>query len=112
MRTLRFEPFPFQAVRDLLGILRALWLATDPAHVRRRDEIAALAVELRKACDQARSAPVGSLGYSAGWNRAEEATRKVGELVDRIAPLEPVVRAAAARVVGRAAGIRKKPTVR
>jgi hypothetical protein len=37
------DVFPFVAVRDLLGIMRALWLATDEAHVmvRRRIEEAA-----------------------------------------------------------------------
>jgi len=101
-------PFPFTAVRDLLGILRALWLATDEAHVMRRKQIAAVAGDLRAAYELALTSTPGTMGSQAAWSRAEDATRRVGDLVDCITPLEPVVRAATERVVNLAAGVRKK----
>ena len=108
MQTRRQDPFPFAAVRDLLGILRALWLATDEAHLMRRKQIASVAGELRAAYELALTSTPGTMGYRAAWSRAEEATRKVGDLVDCVTPLEPVLLAATARVVNASAGVRKK----
>ena len=108
MQTRRQDPFPFAAVRDLLGILRALWLATDEGHLMRRKQIAAVAAELRAAYELALTSTPGTMGYHAAWDRAEAATRKVGDLVDCVTPLEPVVRAATDRVVGASAAVRKK----
>jgi len=108
VQTRRQDPFPFAAVRDLLGILRALWLSTDEAHLMRRKQITAVAGELRTAYELALMSTPGTMGYHAAWERAEEATRRVGDLVDCVTPLEPLVRAATARVVNGGAGIRKK----
>jgi hypothetical protein len=91
--------------------LRAFWLATDSTNSMRRQHIAAVAQELRAAYELALTSTPGSMGYSAAWSRAEQATRKVGELVDVLTPFEPVMRAAAARVVSVPGGVRRKPPI-
>ncbi len=74
----------------------------------RRRQIASVAAELRAAYELALTCTPGTMGYHAAWSRAEEATRKVGDLVDCVTPLEPVLLAATARVVNASAGVRKK----
>jgi hypothetical protein len=96
----KFPPFPFEAVRDLLGILRALY-AADKARggsERRLSEIRRVALELRRATDLAAEHEPGTVGYHAGWERAERATLKLADLVDVTTPLEPMLMAAGERV--------------
>jgi len=100
MRALRDSPFPFETVRDLLGILRMLYAATqrEGRNARRLDAIARVGRELTKATDLARRHAPGSLGFTAAWERAEAATLALGELVDATTPLEPTLRAATDRI--------------
>lgn len=49
------------------------------------------------------------MGHNAAWSRAETAAERMGELVDALMPLEPVVTAARERVVGAGGRARKKP---
>lgn len=100
MRALRDSPFPFETVRDLLGILRMLYVATqrDGHHERRLEAIARVGRELTKASTLARRHAPGSLGFTAAWERAEAALLELGELVDATTPLEPTLRAAGDRI--------------
>jgi len=102
---MRSDPFPFDAVRDLLGILRAMYRAAklQGAGERRLSAIRHLGLELRAAMDLALEYEPGTLGHNAAWNRAERATQAVADLVDCTTPLEPTLFAAAARVRARSA---------
>jgi hypothetical protein len=90
----RAVAFPFEAVRDLLGIARAMWRAeSDPV---RRAALAEIGRALRDAGDKARQLPPASLGARAALRHAEEATKRLCDLVAGDAA--PIVLAAAARV--------------
>lgn len=88
-------PFPTGAVRDLLAITRALYRAAQDQP--RRERLTGIGRLLREALDLARSGP-GTLGRRAAWLKAEEATAALGELVRDGSTVEPLVRAAAARL--------------
>jgi hypothetical protein len=96
----KLPPFPFEAVRDLLGILRALYAADKSrgASERRLSEIRAVALELRRATDLARDHEPASAGHRAAWERADRATSRLADLVDVTTPLEPTLLAAGQRV--------------
>lgn len=104
MRALRDAPFPFQTVRDLLGILRMLYAANkrDRVGERRLKAIADVGRELRKSMQLARACAPGTLGFTAAWERAEAAVLRLGALVDCTTPLEPTLRAAGDRIARRA----------
>jgi hypothetical protein len=96
----RTPPLPVETVRDLLGICRALylvWSAEGPAARERLRKLTVIGRSLREALKLARSGP-GTLGYAAAWNRAEDATKALGELVDAFVPMRPAVQAAARKV--------------
>ena len=96
----KLPPFPFEAVRDLVGILRALY-AADKARggsERRLSEIRRVALELRRATDLALEHEPGRTGHRAAWERAERATLHLADLVDVTTPLEPTLMAAGERV--------------
>lgn len=91
-------PLPAQALRDLLGITRALY-AQWRAEGRPAEELERLKVagrDLRVALELA-TGPVPHLGTTAAWNRAERATRILGELIGEADRLLPVVHAVARR---------------
>ncbi len=93
-------PFPFEAVRDLIGILRAMYAAerrgrSDAQRLRR---IQAVAERLQLAQELALEHDPETLGHAAAWRHAERATQDVGELIDLTTPLEPTLEAAARRV--------------
>lgn len=100
MLTIRQDPFPFEAVRDLIGILRALYSAEHAARgrTRRVRAITRIGRELRAAVDLALEHEPGTLGHAAAWARAEHATAELGELVDATTPLSETLAAAARRV--------------
>jgi hypothetical protein len=92
-------PFPFEAVRDLLGIVRAMYVAArrDGAVVRCR-HLGQLGRELRLATDLAMEHASGTPGRAEAWRRAEAATLRLADLVDSTTPLESAVAAAVERV--------------
>ncbi|HEX4335964.1 MAG TPA: hypothetical protein VH062_08630 [Polyangiaceae bacterium] len=94
------ERFQFEAVRDLLGILRALYAAdrSRGANARRLGHIRSVAVELRHAMELALEHDAGTAGHRAAVRRAEHATRRLADLVDVTTPLEPMLLAAGQRV--------------
>ncbi len=98
----RQDPFPFEAVRDLLGILRAMYAAAKEQGAGRRRLLAIQSAgqELRAAVDLALEHEPGTLGHAAAWQRAERATGRLADLVDSTTPLEPTLEAAAERVRG------------
>lgn len=97
---MRSDPFPFEAIRDLVGILRAIYAATPADHRVRRKAITATARELNEAAELAGRCEPGTLGFSAAWKRAEQATVRLTDLVEPIASVHPVLEAAGARVRG------------
>jgi hypothetical protein len=103
----RHEPFPFEAVRDLLGILRALYAAAkhEAAGAARLAQIRRIGRELRAAMDLAFEHAPGTLGHAAAWQRAERATQQLGALVDCTTPIEPTLGAAARRVLRAGGGL-------
>ena len=102
-RARQADPFPFEAVRDLLGILRALYAAAqaEGGSAARLSAIRRIGSELRAATDLALEHEPGTLGYGAAWRRAERATQMLADVVDCTTPIEPTLEAAARRVVGR-----------
>jgi hypothetical protein len=103
--------FPLEAVRDLLGVVRALWAAAKVSGASRAEltRIARVGRDLADALDLAVSVRPGTIGYRAAWDKAEQATRRVGDLVDALTPAEPLVLAARGRVTGqRAAGKKRR----
>ena len=105
MRAPRADPFPFEAVRDLLGILRAMYAADKAAGAgaRRLAAVEEVARELRRAVDLALEYGPGTLGHAAAWERAETATSRLVDLADVTTPIEPTLRAAGERVLQRGA---------
>lgn len=94
------DPFPFEAVRDLIGILRAMYWAAkaEGRGERRLAEIRRVGLELRRAMDLACEHQPGTMGHAAAWQRADEALRGLGALVDCTTPIEPALACAAERV--------------
>ncbi len=111
---MRNDPFPFQAVRDLLGIARALYAAEKERgagheHLRRIERVGK---ELSASLDLAQRCDVGTLGHAAAWNRAERATQALGDLVDCLMPLLPMVEAAVGRIGSRSRAQRRRRSER
>ncbi len=96
----RPEPFPFEAVRDLVGILRAMYAVArrQGSGERRLATIRSVGDSLRQALDLAMEHAPGTLGHAAAWQRAEHATKALGDLADVTTPLEPMLEAAGDRV--------------
>jgi hypothetical protein len=103
-------PFPLEAVRDLLGIVRALYTVAKESGAGRAElaRIARVGKDLSEAIEIAVATRPGTVGHTAALGRAEEATRRVGDLVDALTPAEPLVQAARARVTGTAVALRRK----
>ena len=100
MLAIRHDTFPFEAVRDLIGILRAMYSAARArgAGPRQLAAIGAIGSELRHAVELALEHEPGTLGHAAAWQRAEHATGRLADLVDCTTPLEPTLDAAARRI--------------
>ena len=98
MQPLRTEPFPVAAARDLLGLVRALylvWRAQDAGGSDRLRALESVGLDLRLALDNARvmRAP-NTPQQAAAWMLAERAIATLGEHE----AMGPVVAAAAGRV--------------
>ena len=98
-----YPPLPRETVRDLLGIVRALYRVTgasDPKNVVRLQALTDIGRDLRDALRSSRNSHPGTVQHSDAWVAAERATRALGELVasDEPQPLAPLVRAAAGRI--------------
>ncbi len=93
---------PFEALRDLIGVCRALYSAwrRSGAGPVELDELAAIGSELRAALELARQTKPDTIGHRAAWSRAEAATKRPGHLVSALEPLRPTIAAASERVCG------------
>jgi len=98
----REAPIPIEALRDLIGLCRALYLAwrTNGAGPVELDELASIGRDLRSALKLAKSTKPDTVGHRAAWSRAEDATRRLGHVVSALEPLKPTVEAASRRVCG------------
>jgi hypothetical protein len=99
----RDDPFPLEAVRDLLGLMRSLYAAQKEAGASPADleALARAGKDLQEALSLAASSRPGTLGYAAAWKRAEDATARAGGLVEEAMSAQPVVKAAVGRIVGK-----------
>lgn len=89
---------PLEAVRDLIGIARAMYLAAkrDGASARAA-ELAEIGKRLKHALDLGMTDP-RSLGHRAAWSHAEEATSRLMRLISTTTALAPVAQAAVLRI--------------
>jgi len=86
--------FPHVAVRDLIGIVRAMYLVEQDK--TRRAELAEIGKQLRDAADLARKVAPDTLGGKAAMRRAEGATDHLCAIV--AGDVMRLVHAAAGRV--------------
>lgn len=87
------RPFPNQTVRDLIGIARLLyrtWRAANPGDTR-LPELVAIGKDLRAAATIAAAAKPGTRRYRAAWELAEDATHRLGSLLDAYVAVKPLV---------------------
>ena len=68
------DPLPVEAIRDLLGITRALYAApkAESGGERRLAELVAAGKDLKLAIGMARKNSAGSLGHRRAWKLAEQ----------------------------------------
>jgi hypothetical protein len=94
------DPFPFTALRDLIGVARALYAAAQERGDGRMvlERIAAVGRHLGSAYELARKSAPGTEARSAAWRKAEEGTLWMGNLVAQTDEAKPLVDAAARRV--------------
>lgn len=89
-------------MRDLLGIVRALYRAENemiPSRAQRLRDLEMIGRELGATLELARKSPdPDSLGHRAAWDRAERALARLATLVDDAQPLRPALDATAAKV--------------
>ncbi len=106
----REEPFPASAVRDLVGIVRAMYVAAKLGGAGKNDlaKIERVGRDLSDAIELANRAGPGTIGYSAAWKKAEDASRRACDLVDALTPAEPLVHAARSRIAGPVHAPKKK----
>jgi hypothetical protein len=92
--------FPFEAVRDLLGVVRAIYVAAKEGGAGRKElaRIARVGQELGLALDLAGSSRQGASGEAAAWKHVEGAMLEVSDLVDPLTPAAPIVLAARDRL--------------
>jgi hypothetical protein len=97
---------PLEALRDLVGIARALYAAWKKERVGpiELEELAAAGRDLSAALDLARKTEPGSLGHRAAWSRAEDASTRLGHLVGKLEPLHRTLEAATDRALANKAG--------
>jgi hypothetical protein len=106
VQPLRAQPFPLAAARDLLGLVRALWLAAraeGPAAADRCRALESIGLDLQLAIANARNMPYPNTPQQGtAWMLADRAIKALGELMagDERA-LGPVIEAAVRRVGSR-----------
>lgn len=94
-------PFPKEAVRDLLGITRALYraeVARDPSRAGRLERLLEIGKQYRLALDMGTKCGPDTIGNRAARGWAEKATLALGEYVAKSEMMAPAVAASAARL--------------
>jgi hypothetical protein len=96
----RPDALPAEAVRDLVGIARAMYAARkrDGAPDPELQELVEIGKKLKHSLELARRAGPNTLGHRAAWACAEEATSRLVRLVGFATPAAVLVEAAAIRV--------------
>jgi hypothetical protein len=96
----RSDPLPLEAVRDLLGIARALYAAQKREYASRQtlDELAAVGKALVKALRLAQQSGPDTLAHRAAWIQAEDACKRLVQIISLQTPAAAVVEAAVVRV--------------
>lgn len=105
MLSRRGDPFPLEATRDLLGLVRAFYRSTSKDERVKRAKLQAIGERLRTAIELAGS-PHGSLGHRAAWAHAEQAVRELGELAGPLDRAQPIVDAAVRVALRRVRAVR------
>jgi hypothetical protein len=108
----RDKQVPLEALRDLIGVCRALfaaWKASGQGPIELQ-ELEAIGRDLAAAFDLARKTKPNTLGHRAAWSKAEAATAQLGHLVGSLEPLRPTVAAATVRITGATKSVTPKPT--
>jgi hypothetical protein len=98
----RDKQIPLEALRDLLGVCRALfaaWKASGQGPIELQ-ELEGIGRDLAAALNLARKTKPNTVGHRAAWSRAEAATASLGHLIGSLEPLRPTVAAATGRVTG------------
>lgn len=93
----RSDPFPAREVRDLLGIVRAMWRAEKAsAHpsAPRLARLKRIGESLTTALELAAASPADGVGERAAWQHAEEACAALGREETLLESVLPVVREA------------------
>ena len=99
MITLRDNPFPFEAVRDLLGIVRATYAwARGAKRIADMQRLARVGNLLREALVLAVEHQPGTMGHGAAWQKADAAVEELGQVIDMLTPARPIIEAAGKRV--------------
>jgi hypothetical protein len=95
----RRDPLPLEAVRDLLGIARAMYAAAKRSGATAEvAELAEIGKKLRLALELAKKASPDTVGHRAAWDHAEVACSRLVRLISATTPAAPIVEAAAVRV--------------
>lgn len=102
-------PFPAEAVRDLLGIVRAMYAGVGDADPVRRIALERVGRDLAKALELGTCTP-GTVGARAAWHRAERAAAELGDLVSPTEGALAMVRASTERArAALASGVHRPP---
>lgn len=104
LQSVRKPPLPIETVRDLLGIVRALyavWHEERPVSSEHIARLARVGRDLRDALELAQKAGPGTIGNAAAWTKAERATEELGRLVDGFVPLRPAIQVTARRLLSK-----------
>ena len=101
MPSSRKQPLPIEAVRDLLGIARALYASEKAAGAGQRKlaQLAAAGRDLTDALELARSTEPDTVGHRAAWAKAERALDRLADHVNSTTELAQLA-AAGRRVRG------------
>lgn len=97
----RRDRLPLEAVRDLLGIARALfaaWKRDVGTSKPDLDELEAIGRKLREALALAHRTEPDTVGHRAAWDKAEEACSRLCRLISLNTPIAPTIEAAAVRI--------------
>lgn len=95
---LRTDPFPHEAARDLLGILRAVQAATPARERLTHKHLRRILNELEQAIWRGRESKTGSQMHAGAWAAAEKVCREFPDHVDPFLTGRQLLKAAVERV--------------
>ena len=93
--------FPFDACRDLLGLLRAVFAAEKHRNFpnpRKLRSLERLARELQQAVTLAATHDPGTLPYAKALGMADGVARRLGDVIELTDPVMPILEVAGKRV--------------